>query len=46
MYIYFSLLVALIGAFVYFVSHNAKVEHLGLITFGAGILAFLMRFSK
>ncbi len=45
MYIYFSAAVALIAAIVYLVSHNAKVEHMALITFGAGMLAFLVRFA-
>jgi Na+/phosphate symporter len=41
--IYISLLVALLGAGCYLISHNSKWETLGLVSFGAGLLAFLLR---
>ena len=41
MYIYFSLLVALIGCVVYLISANHKVEEIGRLTLFCGLLAFL-----
>jgi Na+/phosphate symporter len=43
--IYVSLLVAILGALVYLLSMNQKWYTLGLVSFGAGLLAFLMRAS-
>lgn len=45
MTIYLSLLVAVVGAFVYAVSKDGKACELGRITFGAGLLAFLLHVS-
>lgn len=41
--IYISLLVAILGALVYLISMNAKWQTLGIVSFGAGLLAFLLR---
>ena len=41
MYIYFSLLIAILGAVVYLVSANHKVEEIGRLTLFCGLLAFL-----
>lgn len=41
--IYISLLVAILGALLYLLSRNGKWETLGIISFGAGLLAFLLR---
>ena len=41
MIIYLSLLVALLGALVYAFAANPKLQNLGLVAFGAGLLAFL-----
>lgn len=43
MIIFLSLLVALIGALVYGLSSNPKVQELGRLSFGCGLLAFLLR---
>jgi len=43
MYIYFSLLVALIGCVVYLISANHKVEEIGRLAFFCGLLAFLLQ---
>jgi hypothetical protein len=43
MVIYLSLLVALIGMLVYVLATNPKVTTLGLVSFGAGLLAFLLQ---
>jgi hypothetical protein len=42
MFIFLSLLFALVGVLLYFVSTNPKVVEIGRITFFAGILAFLL----
>lgn len=42
MFIYVSLLVALVGVLMYALSTNAKVVEIGRIMFGAGLLAFLI----
>lgn len=42
MIIYLSLLVALVGALMYALSANGKVQELGRISFGCGLLAFLL----
>jgi len=43
MIIYVSLLVALIGLVVYIISANPKVVELARLTYGAGLLAFLLQ---
>lgn len=43
MAIYLSLLVAVIGALAYALATNGKVVELGRISFGVGMLAFLLR---
>ena len=42
MILYFSLLVALIGAFMYALCVNPKLAEIGRICFFAGLLAFLL----
>lgn len=42
MSIYLSLLVAVIGALAYGLSSNGKIQELGRISFGVGLLAFLL----
>lgn len=41
--IYISLLVAIVGALVYLISMNSKWQTLGIVSYGAGLLAFLLR---
>ena len=41
MIIYLSLLVALAGALVYAFSANPKLQNIGMISYGVGLLAFL-----
>lgn len=43
MYIYFSLLVTIIGCVMYLFSANHKVEEIGRVSFFVGLLAFLLR---
>lgn len=43
--IYLSLLIAIIGAILYFVSANGKVAELGRLSFGVGLLAFLLHLT-
>ena len=45
MVIYLSLLVCVIGALVYALSANPKMQELGRLSFGCGLLAFLLRVS-
>jgi Na+/phosphate symporter len=45
MWIYFSLLIAILGAFVYLLSVNPKAAELGRLAFGCGLLAFLFKFA-
>lgn len=45
MYIALSLLICVIGGVVSLVAANPKYSHLGLVAFGTGLLAFLMRFD-
>lgn len=45
MTIYLSLLIAVIGALVYALSANPKLQELGRISFFAGLLAFLLHFG-
>jgi hypothetical protein len=45
MTIFFSLLIALIGALVYGLSQNSKVAELGRIAFAFGLLVFLWHFN-
>jgi hypothetical protein len=42
MVIYFSLLVAVIGLLLYAFSANPKLAEIGRITYGCGLLAFLL----
>jgi len=42
MQIALSLLIAVLGLLIYVLSGKPKVETLGLIAFGAGLLAFLL----
>jgi Na+/phosphate symporter len=42
MVIYLSLLVCLVGAFMYVLSANAKVVEIGRLAFFAGLLSFLL----
>ncbi len=42
MIIYLSVLIAVIGALVYALSANPKLQELGRLSFGAGLLAFLI----
>lgn len=44
MVIYLSLLVALVGLVTFAISSNKKVETIGAISYGAGLLAFLFSF--
>lgn len=44
MYIYFSLLVAIVGLLMYALAKNPKVEEIGKIMFWTGLLAFLLLF--
>lgn len=46
MTIYFSLLVAVIGAALYLMASNGKAQEIGRITYGAGLLAFLLRSAE
>jgi Na+/phosphate symporter len=43
MYIYFSLLVALIGVLIYALVVNPKLNEMGRIMFFCGLLAFLLQ---
>ena len=45
MVIYLSLLVCVIGALVYALSANPKMQELGRLSFACGLLAFLLRIS-
>jgi hypothetical protein len=45
MVIYLSLLVCIIGAFVFILSTNPKAVELGRMSFWCGLLAFLLRVS-
>lgn len=42
MIVFLSLLVALIGALVYGLSNNGKVQELGRLAYAVGLLAFLL----
>jgi Na+/phosphate symporter len=46
MIVYLSLLVAIIGVLAYALSQNAKVQELGRIAWGMGLLAFLLQATK
>jgi Na+/phosphate symporter len=46
MTIYLSLLVALIGLFLYFTSSNPKWQRIGELSYAVGMLAFLIRIVK
>ena len=43
MIVYLSILVAIIGLILYFVSGNAKVQECGRIAYFCGLLAFLLK---
>jgi Na+/phosphate symporter len=45
MWIYFSLLIAILGAFLYLLSVNPKAAELGRLAFGCGLLVFLFKFA-
>lgn len=45
MIVYLSLLVALIGAVVYYVATRAETKELGRLSFACGLLAFLIKLS-
>ena len=46
MLIYASLLVALIGLLMHALSANSKLSDIGLVAFGCGLLAFLLRVTE
>ena len=46
MYIYFSLLVAVLGLLLYVLASNPKLQELGRLSFACGLLVFLLRFSS
>ncbi len=46
MYIFFSLLVALIGVLMYALCVNGKLVEIGRIMFWTGLLAFLLQVSN
>lgn len=46
MIIYLSLLVALIGVLMYALCANGKLQEIGRIMFGCGLLAFLFHVSS
>lgn len=46
MIIYLSLLVALIGVLMYVLATNPKVQEIGRISFGVGLLAFLLKAAE
>ena len=43
MYIYFSLLVAVLGLLLYVLTVNPKLSEVGRIAWGCGLLAFLLQ---
>ena len=43
MAVYVNLIVALLGVFVYFMSAHPKLQELGRLAYGAGLLAFLLQ---
>ena len=45
MSIFLSLLVAIAGAVVYIAAANPKLSEIGRISFGMGLLAFLLQFG-
>lgn len=45
MTIYLSLLVALAGALLYAFSANTKLQTIGIVSYGCGLLAFLLGFA-
>lgn len=46
MYIYLSLLVALVGLLAYVLSANAKIQEVGRLSWAVGLLAFLLRVAE
>ena len=45
MVIYLSLLIAIVGVLMYALCANPKLVMIGIISYGAGLLAFLMHFT-
>lgn len=43
---YISILIAVLGLVVYFVSNNAKVAEAGRIAYAMGLLAFLLQIGQ
>lgn len=43
MYIYFSLLISILGCAMYLFSANHKIEEVGRLAFFCGLLAFLLQ---
>lgn len=46
MLIYLSLAVALVGVLLYILASKAEVKELGRISFGVGLLAFLLKVAE
>lgn len=46
MLIYLSLLIAVIGLVMYFICANPKLQEIGRIAFGVGLLAFLLKATE
>lgn len=46
MLIYLSLLVAVIGVLMYLLAGSAKVQEVGRVMFGTGLLAFLLKAAE
>lgn len=43
MIVYLSVLIAIIGALMYVLCANPKLQELGRLSFGVGLLAFLLK---
>lgn len=46
MIVYFPLLVAVIGVLLYALATNGKIQEIGRIGFGCGLLAFLLQIGN
>lgn len=46
MIVYFPLLVAVIGVLLYALATNGKIQEIGRISFGCGLLAFLFQIGN
>lgn len=46
MFIYLSLLVAIVGLLMYGLAGNAKLQEIGRLAYFAGLLAFLLKASE